>query len=123
MDKDQYISNIREDFHRLIGAYLSLTSVVEQQPQASDYDKRAFEQFRQMLKGKDVREIEKSLSDGEVAKALEQIAMLYKDLSDFAIEHITESQVWKQFVREATHQHIDDAKNSAKEHYEIIQRI
>ena len=123
MDKDQYISNIREDFHRLIGAYLSLVAVVEQQPEATDCDKRAFEQFKQMLKSKDVREIDKSLSEGEVVKALDQIAKLYKDLSDFVIEHINESQVWKQLVREATRQHIDDAKNSAKEHYEIIQRI
>ena len=112
-----------EDFHRLISAYLSLVAIAEQLPQATDCDKRSLEQFRQMLNNRDISEIEKSLSEGKVVKGLEQIAKFYKDLSDFALEHINESQVWKQIVRQATHQHIDDAKNSAKEFYEIIQRI
>lgn len=123
MDKKQYILNIREDFHRFVGAYFSLIAVVEQLPQATEDDKCAFELFRQMLKGKDVSDIEKAFSDGDVNKALDKIAKLYKDLSDFALDHINESPVWKQVVRQATHQHIDDAKKSAKEHYECFKRI
>ena len=117
MDKGQYISNIQEGFHRSVDAYLSLVAIAEQQPQVTDYEKRAFEQFKQMLKGKYVREVEKSLSIGDVLKALDQIAKFYKELSDFALEHINERLVWKQVVRQATHQHIDEAKNIEKDRF------
>ena len=90
------------------------------QPQIIDADKRALEQYKAMLKGKDVRDIGKSLSEGDAVTALEKIAKFYKDLSDFALEHINESQIWKQVVKQATYQHIDTGKNIAKKQFEML---
>lgn len=90
------------------------------QSQTTDADRQALEQYKTMLKGKDVRDIEKSFLDGDIVKTLDKIAKFYKDLSDFALGHINESQIWKQVVRQLTHQHIEDNKNSAKKRLEEL---
>lgn len=55
MDKQQYVSNLHEDFKRVVGSYLTAIAYFLTQPQTTDEDKRALEQFKAMLKGKDVR--------------------------------------------------------------------
>lgn len=120
MDKQQYISNLHEDFKRVVDSYLSTVGFLLTQPQITDADKRALEQYKTMLKGKDVREIEKSFSEGDVVKALDKIAKFYKDLSDFALEHINESLIWKQVVKQATYRHIDNGKDMAKKQFEML---
>lgn len=59
MDK-QYISNLHEDFKRVVDSYLSAKAYIFTQPQITYADKQALEQYKSMLKGKEVREIEKS---------------------------------------------------------------
>lgn len=120
MDKQQYISNLHEDFKRVVDSYLSTIEFLFTQPQTTDEDKRALEQYKAMLKGKDVREIEKCFSKGDVTKALDKIAKFYKDLSDFALEHINESQIWKELVKQATYQQIDTGKAMAKKQLEWL---
>ena len=120
MDKQQYISNLHEDFKRVVDSYLATIGLLFTQPQITDADKRALEQYKTMLKGKDVCEIEKSLSEGDAVTALDKIAKFYKDLSDYALEHINESQIWKQVVKQATHQYIDNGKNIAKKQFEML---
>lgn len=121
MNKQQYISNLYDDFKKTVSSYLSMIEYFLMQPQTTDADKRALEEYKTMLKGKDVHAIEKSLSEGDAVTALDKIAKFYKDLSDFALEHINESQIWKLVVRQATYQHIEDNKNSAKKRLEELQ--
>ena len=120
MDKQQYISNLHEDFKRVVDSYLIVITYFLTQPQTTDADRRALEQYKAMLKGKDVRDIEKSLSEGDAVTALEKIAKFYKDLSDFALEHINESLIWKQVIKQATYQHIDKGKDMAKKQFESL---
>ena len=120
MNKQQYISNLREDFKRVVDSYLTAIAYFLTQPQTTDVDKRALEQYKTMLKGKDVREIEKSLSEGDAVTALEKIAKFYKDLSDYALEHINESQIWKQVIRQATYHQIDNGKDLAKKQLKML---
>ena len=120
MDKQQYISNLHEDFERVVDSYLATIAFLLTQPQITDADKRALEQYKTMIKGKDVREIEKCFSEGDVTKALDKVAKFYKDLSDFALEHINESQIWKHVVKQATYQQIDTGKEMAKKQLEWL---
>jgi hypothetical protein len=120
-NKQQYISNLYDDFKRAVSSYLSMIEYFLVQPQTTDADKRALEEYKTMLKGKDVREVEESFLDGDIVKALDKIAKFYKDLSDYALEHINKSQIWKQVVRQVTHQHIEDNKNYAKKCLEELQ--
>lgn len=120
MDKQQYISNLHEDFKRVVDSYLAAIAYFLTQPQTTDADKRALEQYKAMLKGKDVREIEECFSEGYAVKALDKIAKFYKDLSDFALEQINESQIWKQVVKQATYQHIDNGKDLSKKQLEWL---
>ena len=117
--QQQYISDLHDDFNRAVAAYLSMIAAVERHPKVTDADKQALEQYKQMLKGKEVHEIENSLSDKDVIKALDKIAEFYKDLSDYALEHINESTLWKQLVKQATHQQIENNKNLAKMRFEF----
>lgn len=120
MDKQQYISNLHEDFMRVVDSYLTAIAYFLTQPRTTDEDKRALEQYKAMLKGKDICEIEKSFSEGDAVKALDKIAKFYKDLSDFALEHINESLIWKQVVKQATYRHIDNGKDMAKKQFEML---
>ena len=120
MDKQQYILNLHEDFKRVVGSYLMTITNLLTQLQITDTDKRALKQYKTMLQNKDVREIEKSLSEGDAVTALEKIAKFYKDLSDFALEHIYESQIWKQVVKQATYRHIDNGRDMAKKQFEML---
>lgn len=121
MDKQQYISSLHEGFRSVVNSYLATIAFLFTQPQTTDEDKQALEQYKMMLKGKDVCEIEKSLLDGDVVKALDQISNFYKGLTDYALEHINESLIWKQIVRNATYQYIENEKNLAKKKYEELQ--
>ena len=80
MDKQQYIANLHEDFKRVVDSYLAAIAFLLTQPQITNADKRALEQYKMMLKGKDVREIEKSLSEGDAVTVLDKIAKFYKDV-------------------------------------------
>jgi len=120
MNKQQYILNIHEDFKSVVNSYLTTVEFILTQSQITIEDKRALEQYKTMLKGKDVHDIEKSFAEGDEIKTLDKIAMFYKDLSDYALEHINESQIWKQVVRQATYRHIDNGKDLAKKQLTLL---
>lgn len=44
----------------------------------------------------------------------------YKDLTYYALKHINESHIWKQVDRQATHQHIDNVKESEKQRFALL---
>lgn len=123
MTEQQYNSNLHDDFKRVVGSYLTMVEYFLTQPQTTDADKHALEEYKAMLKGKDVREIEECISDGDVVIALEKIAKLYKDLSDYALEHLNESMIWKQLVRHLSYQHIENEKELAKRFYNGVEKV
>ena len=123
MTEQQYNSNLHDEFKRVVGSYLTMVEYFLTQPQTTDADKHALEEYKAMLKGKDVREIEECISDGDVVIALDKIAKFYKDLSDYALEHLNESMIWKQLVRQLSYQHIENEKELAKRFYNGVEKV
>ena len=120
MIEQEYISNLHADFKRMVSGYLSMVETFLLRPQVTDADKQVLEQYKIMLKGKDVHEIEECFSEGDIIKALDKIAKFYKDLSDYALEHINENLIWKQVVRQLIFHHIESGKEFAKERYNEV---
>ncbi|MBO4602842.1 MAG: hypothetical protein J5651_06755 [Salinivirgaceae bacterium] len=114
MTKEQYISNLHDSFVNFINHILSLADMLILLPQATDYDKRELDKVKLMLKGKDAKSIEKELSDGTFScSTLDRIEKLYKDLTDFGLEHIHESEIWKMLVKQMCYSNIENGKKDA----------
>lgn len=93
---------------------LTLATELIMLPQATDYDRREFDKVKLMLKGNDSKSIEKELSDGIFSRStLDKIEKLYKDLTDFGLEHIHESEIWKMFVKQMCYSNIETRKKDA----------
>ena len=121
MTQQQYISNLRDDFVNFINYMLTLATDLIMLPQATDYDKRELDKVKLMLKGNDVKSIEKELSDGTFScSTLDKIEKLYKDLTDFGLEHIHESEIWKMFVEQICYSNIENGKKDALERMDEI---
>ena len=114
MTQQQYISNLHDGFVNFINYMLTLAAKLIMLPQATDYDKRELDKVKLMLKGNDAKSIEKELSDGIFScSTLDKIEKLYKDLTDFGLEHIHESEIWKIFVKKMCYSNIENGKKDA----------
>ena len=114
MTQQQYISNLRDDFVNRIKYIFSLADLLVAMPQATDYDRQEFDKVKLMLKGNDAKSIEKELSDGIFSlSTLDKIEKLYKDLTDFGLEHIHKSEIWKMFVKHICYSNIENGKKDA----------
>lgn len=114
MTKEQYISNLHDSFVNFINYMLTLAAKLIMLPQATDYDKRELDKAKLMLKGNAAKSIEKELSDGTFSRStLDKIEKLYKDLTDFGLEHIHESEIWKMFVKHICYSNIENGKKDA----------
>ena len=114
MTQQQYISNLHNGFVNFINHMLTLAAKLIMLPQATDYDKRELDKVKLMLKGNDAKSIEKELSDGIFSRStLDKIEKLYKDLADFGLEHIHESEIWKMFVEQICYSNIENGKKYA----------
>ena len=113
MTQQQYISNLHDSFVNFINYMLTLATDLIMLPQATDYDKRELDKVKLMLKGNDAKSIEKELTDGTFSRStLDKIEKLYKDLTDFGLEHI-ESVIWKMFVKHICYFNIENGKMDA----------
>ena len=114
MTKDQYISNLHDGFVNFINYMLTLAAKLIMLPQATDYDRHVIDKAKLMLKGNDAKSIEKELSNGTVTHStLDRIEKLYKDLTDFGLEHIHKCAIWKMFVKHICYSNIENGKKDA----------
>ena len=103
----QYISEWHDDFVNHIGGFLSLIEVMTTHPSATDEDKRAFDQIKMLLHGKEALEIERSLEEADVKQeVLDKIEKLYKDLVDMAIEPLSTEAIVKEFLKKLSYYQI-----------------
>ena len=122
MTKEQYISNLHDSFVNFINHILSLADMLILLPQATDYDKRELDKVKLMLKSKDAKSIEKELSYCTFSRStLDRMEKLYKDLTDFGLEHIYESEIWKIFVKHMCYSNIENGKNGVLARLEEIE--
>ena len=93
---------------------LSLADMLIMLPQVTDYDKRELDKVKLMLKGKDAESIEKELAYGNISRStLDRIEKLYKDLTDFGLEHIHKCAIWKMLVKRICYSNIENGKKDA----------
>lgn len=91
--QQQYISEWHDNFVNFIGGLLSFVESLIVLPEATDEDKRAFDQIKLMLNGKDAKDIESTLANGTVRHdTLYKIEKLYKDLVDISVERIKKNR-------------------------------
>ena len=99
---------------------LTLATDLIMLPQATDYDKRELDKVKLMLRGKDAQSIEKELSVGNFNRnTLDKMEKLYKDLTDFGLEHI-QSEIWKMFVKQMCYSNVENVKKDALTRLEEI---
>ena len=115
MTQQEYISNLHEDFRRVVGSYLTAIEFFLTQPQITDADMRALEQYKTLLHGREALEIEHSLAEADVKQdVLDRIEKLNKDLVDMAIEHLTPDAVVKEFLKKLSYYQIEQNKRLAE---------
>lgn len=107
----QYISEWHDNFVKYIEGLLGFITTLIVLPQATDEDKRAFDQIKLILKGKDAKEIEQNLASGIVNNdTLERIEKLDKDLVDLTVEHLTAAPLVKLFLKQLSYRRIEQNK-------------
>lgn len=114
MTHQQYISNLHDSFVNFINRMFSLADGFVNMPQVTDYDKQELDKVKLLLKSKDAESIEKELTYKNFSSStLDKVEKLYKDLADFALEHIHENEIWKMFIKQLCYSSIEMGKKDA----------
>ena len=110
-----YISEWHDSFVNFIGGLLGFIESLIILPEATDEDKRALDQIKLMLNGKDAKDIESTLANGTVRHdTLDKIEKLYKDLVDISVERMTIAPLTKEFLKALSYYQIGQNKTLAK---------
>ena len=110
-----YISEWHDNFVNFIGGLLGFIESLIILPEATDEDKRAFDQIKLMLNSKDAKDIESTLANGTVRNdTLDKIEKLYKDLVDISVERMTIAPLTKEFLKALSYYQIGQNKTLAK---------
>ena len=113
--QQQYISEWHDNFVNFIGGLLGFIESLIILPEATDEDKRAFDQIKLMLNSKDAKDIENTLANGIVRHdTLDKIEKIHKDLVDISVEHITVAPLTKEFLKALSYYQIGQNKTLAK---------
>jgi len=117
MVQQQYLAQLHDNFVEYIRQLISFVDGYMLLPQATEDNKTELEKVRAILTGKDVEEIENNLADGSKSGVLkkstiDKIVKLYKDLMDFALEHISTNQLWKEFLKLLSKIQREEAKDA-----------
>lgn len=111
MTQQQFTANWHDDFVKNIQELLSFIDTLVIFPQATNGDKRAFDQINIMLHSKEVKEIEQDLAAGIVKQeTLDKKEKLDKDLADFAIGRMTLAPLTKELLKKLTYCQIERNK-------------
>ena len=100
----QYIAAWHQNFTSYIEQLKTFIAGLMLIPEATIEDIRALEQCMQILNGSDVHDIEKSLGEEKISKAvLDKIEKFDKDLVDMAVDHLRTDVLVKEFWRSLAH--------------------
>ena len=113
--QQQYISEWHDSFVNFIGRLLSVVESLIVLPEATDEDKRTFDQIKLMLNCKDVKDIENTLANGIVRHdTLDKIEKIHKDLVDISVEHMAVAPLTKEFLKALSYHQIGQNKTLAQ---------
>ena len=111
--QQQYIANWHDSFVGFIRQYEALIVALIALPEVPDEDKQVLDRLKLMLHCKDVRDVEKDLSEGTVSKStLDKIEKLNKDIADVAVEQLKTDAVVKEFLKRLTHLKLEHDKKA-----------
>lgn len=84
-------------------------------------DQKVANEIRAYLTGIEYHNIEKILSKENVdSKILSRIAEYYKTLTDMVVEHMSDSEIVKEFLKKLSHSLIERNKDFAKDRLQGI---
>ena len=110
--QQQYLSYLHDGFVKYIDSTMALINTLLAMPQATDEDKKVFDTFKEILHSHDVEDVKKRLRENPIRRTtLDKMEKVYKDHVDFAIEHLHESPLIKQFWKQLSHTHIEQSKH------------
>ena len=100
-----------------VGRFVAFVDSYMLLPQATENYKTELENFKVLLKGKDVEEIVNNLADGAQSGILkkgtiEKIEKFDKELVDFIFEHISAHSLWKEFLKQLSIIRIEQEKDA-----------
>ena len=107
-----YLANLHDNFVRYIDSTLTLINTLLLMPQATEEDKKVLDIFKGILHNHDVEEVKRRLRENPIRRStLDMMEKIYKDHVDFAIDHLHESPLCKQFWKQLSHAQIEQNKN------------
>lgn len=111
----QYLSSWHQSFVDYISSLKIFVQTLMQNTEVSEEDKSSLLRCLYILDGKDVHDVERSLSEGKVASStLDKVEKIYKDLVDIAIDQIKTEELAKKFLKTLIYIKIDQDKNAER---------
>lgn len=117
----QYIVNLHDSFVKFVNDTLLLVNSLLALPQATEEDRLAMNIIKEFLIGNDVIDIKNRLTESTIrCSTLDKIEKVYKDLVDLAIDHLHESPIFKQFLKNLSHAQIEQNKRIETERLKML---
>ena len=111
----QYIVNLHDNFVKFVNDTLLLINSLLALPQATEEDR-----LPEVNDG-DVIDIKNRLTESTIrCSTLDKIEKVYKDLVDLAIDHLHESPIFKQFLKNLSHAQIEQNKRIETERLKML---
>ena len=111
----QYLSSWHQSFVDYISYLKIFVQTLMQNTEVSEEDKSSLQRCLYILDGKDVHDVERSLSEGKVASStLDKVEKIYKDLVDIAIDQIKTGELAKKFLKTLIYVKIDQEKTAER---------
>lgn len=111
----QYLSSWHQSFVDYISSLKIFVQTLMQNTEVSEEDKSSLLRCLYILDGKDVHDVERSLSEGKVASStLDKVEKIYKDLVEIAIDQIKTEELAKKFLKTLIYVKIDQEKTAER---------
>ena len=122
ISQQQYIANWHNVFVNYIESLFGVVTGLMARPEATEVEKRALNDIKFILNGRDATDVERDLADGVVKKStLDKIEMLNKDLADTCLEHIQMNPLVREFWKQMAHIKIEHDKAGEQERLAALQ--
>lgn len=109
----RYVSCLHDSFMKFVTQGLNILAVLKDAAGATEKDKDGFERCRQVLAGTEVGEVERSLGNGIISKAiLDKIEHIHKELLDTALANIQTDTLSKEFFARLSYLRVEQDRKA-----------
>ena len=118
----EYIRDWHDSFVIYTQSLLGVVTGLMASPEANEKDKRGLDGIKQILNGKDAKDVERDLAAGVVKRStLDKIEKLNKDLAGTCLEHIQMNPLVLEFWKQMAHIKIERDKAGEQERLAVLQ--